>query len=128
MAKITNKKYLKTYDRSKNKGLNEVSKKVMQIMKERGITNYQIEKATGIYAATLENAFNLKGSWKTAVSLMKIADFLKVDINELLPGDRIKYSKEKTDRIKVLEEKNEELRQIIREKEEAIKNIRNMLK
>lgn len=53
---------------------------------ERGLTDYAVAKATGILTATLT-------SWKQGVyqpkvdKLMKIADFLGVDINYFLKED-----------------------------------------
>ncbi|MCX6161964.1 MAG: helix-turn-helix domain-containing protein [Ignavibacteriae bacterium] len=128
MVAKSNKEYLKTYDREKNKGLNEISKNIMKIIKSRGITTYQIEKDTGVYASTLENAFQLKGSWKNAIVLMKVADYLKVDINELLPGSRVQHPESLRERIKELEKKNEELRKTIEDKDEAIKIIKRALR
>ena len=127
MAK-SNKKYLETYDREKNKGLNEVSAKIQKALKQRGITTYQIEKATGIYASTLENAFQLKGSWRSAIILMKIADYLKMDVNELLPGKRTNQPESLQERIKQLEEKNEELMKTIEEQDKSLKIIRKLMR
>ena len=124
----SNKKYLKTYDREKNKGLNEISAKVLKIMEDRGITNYQIEKDTGIYASTLDNSLKLKGSWKTALVLMKLADYFKVDINELLPGKRVHHPPSLEARIKDLEERNAELKRELDLKAEAIRAIRKAAK
>ena len=107
---------------------NEVSKKIMKIMKQRGISMYAIQKATGIYAGTLEKAFKLPGSWKTAIGLMKIADHFGMDVNELLPGERVKYSKEKKDRIEVLEKRIEELTKKLKEKEDYIIGIRKFMR
>ncbi|MCX6162816.1 MAG: helix-turn-helix domain-containing protein [Ignavibacteriae bacterium] len=125
---ISNKKYLETYNREKNKGINEVSKKILKALKTRGITTYQIEKDTGIYASTLENAFQLKGSWRNAVILMKVADYLKMDINELLPGTRTNQPQALQERINELEKKNEELRKTVEEKDQALKIIRKVMR
>lgn len=125
---ISNKKYLETYNREKNKGINEVSKKILKALKTRGITTYQIEKDTGIYASTLENAFQLKGSWRNAVILMKVADYLKMDINELLPGTRTNQPQALQERINELEKKNEELRKTVEEKDHALKIIRKVMR
>ncbi|MCX6162224.1 MAG: helix-turn-helix transcriptional regulator [Ignavibacteriae bacterium] len=112
----------------KTKEPNEVSKKIVKIMKQRGISMYAIQKATGIYAGTLEKAFKLPGSWRTAIGLMKIADFFGMDVNELLPGERVKYSKEKKDRIQILENRVEELTKKLKEKEDYIISIRKVMR
>ena len=107
---------------------NEVSKKIMKIMKQRGISMYAIEKATGIYAATLEKSLKLSGSWKTAIGLMKIADYFGMDVNELLPGDRLKRPKSVMSRIEMQEKRIEELTQKLKEKEEYIQSIRKLMR
>lgn len=57
--------------------------KYAKLRDERGLTDYAVAKGTGILTATLTN-------WKQGVyqpkidKLMKIADFLQVDINYFL--------------------------------------------
>ena len=59
---------------------------------------------------------------------MKIADYLKMDINELLPGTRTNQPQALQERINELEKKNEELRKTVEEKDHALKIIRKVMR
>ena len=114
-------------EKQKRTETNEINEKLQKIMKQRGITGYQIEKATGVYAATLEKAFKLQGSWKAAINLMKICEYLGVDIKELIPGKTLNVPKEKRDLMEIMAQRIAELTEKLKKKEKEIAQIRKIL-
>ena len=114
-------------EKQKKGETNEINVKLQKIMKQRGITGYQIEKATGVYAATLEKAFKLQGSWKAAINLMKICEYLGIDMKELVPGKTLDVPKEKRDMMEIMAQRITELTEKLKKKEDEIARIKKIL-
>jgi transcriptional regulator with XRE-family HTH domain len=109
---------------------NDISKRILSKMKEKGITLYQIEKQSGLYAGTLDKSLKAKSSWRSAVNLFTVSKILEVSLEYLITGiepDKNKQAFNEKEETKKLCKTINELQSIIRKKEEKLKALKKII-
>ena len=109
---------------------NEISKRILSKMKEKGITLYQIEKQSGLYTGTLDKSLKAELSWRGAVNLFTISKILEVSLEYLITGiepDKNKRAFNEKEETKKLYKTIDELQLIIKKKDEKLKALKKIL-
>jgi len=109
--------------------VNEISSRILKLLKEKDMTIYELSKKTGLYEASLRNSLKLESGFRGAATIYKIAKALDTNTDYLISGI-------KSDNDKIIDENKEiqkmktdlkNVRDELKEKNEQLKNIRKAI-